>query len=416
MPVESDPFNAPNRSNPPPINPLPGTPNQESVIKKLKAYIEWQRNVRLNIPVRMLPNSGPVSINLDLTSACNFSCPHCVDSSIINTGEYLPREETKRTIDVLCAHGLRSVILLGGGEPTLHKNFQEIIGYLKDKRLEIGIVTNGSRLHKVADIANLLGRKDWIRISIDAAREETFRKLHRPGNRVTLEKILKESEKIKAINPLPSLGYSFVIVWDGMEIDGDRLCPNIDEMAKAVQNGKRHSFDYISLKPCLIRLADSQKESLLDKVAKDREAQIVERIKANLQKAKETAGNNIKIVESVNLQAMLHQDTNLIKIQPNRCHMQFFRTVVSSSGIFHCPAFRGIEKARIAEYNGYSSETKFNIARENLAGSIRDFNAEEECKEVGCFYHHVNWWLEHFIESNKDIDKIEEVKDDNFFL
>ena len=72
---------------------------------------------------RALPNLGPISINLDLTSACNFACPHCVDSTIINTGESLKLEEIKLSIDILKARGLLSVILLGGGEPTLHKDF-----------------------------------------------------------------------------------------------------------------------------------------------------------------------------------------------------------------------------------------------------------------------------------------------------
>ena len=48
---------------------------QVSVIERLKAYISWQRSLRTSQDLP-LPDWGPLSINLDLTAACNFSCPH----------------------------------------------------------------------------------------------------------------------------------------------------------------------------------------------------------------------------------------------------------------------------------------------------------------------------------------------------
>ena len=389
---------------------------QESTIERLREYIAWQRNVGVNADVQRPPNFGPISINLDLTSACNFSCPHCVDSGIINTGEYLKLEDIKQTIAVLRLHGLLSIILVGGGEPTLHKDFEEIVSYIKSTGLELGIVTNGSKLDKVANVMGLLGTKDWVRISIDAAKEDTFNKLHRPKNDVTLNQILHTAKEIKEINPLVSLGYSFVIVWGGMEINGNELSQNIDEIAEAVRLAKEYSFDYISLKPCLVRLEDSQKEALLDNVAQEREEEIVEQIKSNLQKAKGVVDDNVKILESVNLQAMMNKKVNQIKKQPRRCHMQFFRAVVTPSGIFHCPAFRGVKKAKIAGADGYVTKSKFDESLNNMARSIASFHAEEECKVVGCFYHHVNWWLTNFINSDRDIAEIGKLKDDNFFL
>ena len=100
---------------------------QKSVVKRLKDYILWYRNLAMNPMSVMPPEVGPVSINLDLTQACNFSCPHCVDSTIINTGPSLKLEDVRRTIHTLQESGLLSVILLGGGEPTLYRNFKEIV-------------------------------------------------------------------------------------------------------------------------------------------------------------------------------------------------------------------------------------------------------------------------------------------------
>jgi wyosine [tRNA(Phe)-imidazoG37] synthetase (radical SAM superfamily) len=308
------------------------------------------------------------------------------------------------------------VILIGGGEPTLHKDFGEIVHTIKSKRLQVGIVTNGSRLEKIEAVVEELKEKDWIRISIDAAGEGVFKDLHLPKTKVTLGRILKKAKMVKKKNPVVSLGYSFVVVWEGVEINGKRLHPNMDEMARSVELAREFSFDYISFKPCLVRLNESQRETLLKNVGKTKEEEIIDQIKVHLQEAKRFAGDQVKILESSNLKAMLNQETDQIKRQPKRCHMQFFRTVVTPFGIFHCPAFRGVDAARIGEPEGYLSEKKFKGSLKRTAKSIVTFDAEEECKDVGCFYNRTNWWLEEFIHSKEDIHELEKVENDNFFL
>ncbi len=389
---------------------------QGATLPRLKDYIRWQRGCGGSAPERGLPMFSPVSINLDLTSACNFACPFCVDSKLINAGKSLSLAETKKTIDTLHSHGLLSVILIGGGEPTLHKDFGEIVRYIKSKKLQIGIVTNGSRLEKIEAIAETLKEKDWIRISIDAAGEDTFRGVHLPKTRVSLKGILEKARKVKKRNPAVSLGYSFVIVWEGMEINGKRLHPNLEDMARSVELAKEFSFDYISFKPCLVRFNESQRETLLKNVDKTKERDIIDQIQTHLQKARLLAGDRVKILESSNLKAVLNQETDQIKRQPKRCHIQFFRTVVTPFGIFHCPAFRGVEEARIGEVDGYLSEGKLKESLERTAQSILTFDAEEECKEVGCFYNRSNWWLEEFIRSQEDVRELEKIENDNFFL
>jgi wyosine [tRNA(Phe)-imidazoG37] synthetase (radical SAM superfamily) len=325
-------------------------------------------------------------------------------------------EDIKKLIDTLHSRGLLPVILIGGGEPTLHPDFEAVVEYIKSKGIQIGIATNGSRLEKIEAIADRLEEKDWVRISIDAASEETFKELHQPRTKLTLHQILEKAKKIKEKNPRVSLGYSYVVVWKGVDVDGKRLRPNIQEMPRAVELARKFSFDYISFKPCLIRGEESQRETLLQNVGPSKESEIAKEIKIQLQMAREIAGDQVKILESSNLKAMLDQETERIKRQPKRCHMQFYRTVVSPFGIFHCPAFRGVEIARIADKDGYLTDKKFKQSLKSVAKSILAFDAEEECKEVGCFYNETNWWLERLIQSKENVHDIQKVEDDNFFL
>ena len=389
---------------------------QASVVERLKAYIEHQRHPAEDRNPMDLQPFSPVSINLDLTSACNFACPHCVDAAILNSGEALTLDSIEGILETLIPRGLLSVILLGGGEPTLHKDFEAVVARIKEKGVQLGIVTNGSRLERVARVAEMLEKHDWVRLSIDAAREETWQRMHRPKSALTLQDMLARAARLKTINPSISLGYSFVIVWEGIMVNENPLATNLDEIAAAVELAAKYSFDYVSFKPCLLRLPQSEKETLLYGVKKETENRIRQTIEHNLEQARKAGDDKVKVLESVNLRALLENRIDDLKRQPKVCHMQFFRTVLSPAGIFHCPAFRGVDKAKIGERDGYNAEAAFMETQRELAKSLKTFDAANECCDIGCFYHHVNWWLEDFIRSGQRTDDIDTLLDDNFFL
>ncbi len=389
---------------------------QSSVIRGLRNYVDWLRKINGGKNPPPVFNMSPVSINLDLTTACNFSCPHCVDSEITNTGGYLDPDVVKSTLKTLKSHGLLSVILLGGGEPTLYREFEEIVRYIKSLDLQLGIVTNGSKLSRVLSVADVLQPHDWVRLSLDAASQDTFNKLHRPRTPTLLTDILETANKLKKLNPKVSLGYSFVIMWEGLTYNGNDLAPNLHEMADAVGLAAKYEFDYISFKPCLIRVPEVRKETLLDSVDDERAQGIIKAVAKHLETAKNAAGGGVKVLESVNLIAMLTHQVQALKNQPKTCHMQVFNSVVTPMGIFHCPAFRGVDAARIGAFDGYAGEEKFQRTAKGLTNSIISFDASKECDRIACFYNHVNWWIEDFIRSDRRVEDIEEAQDDNFFF
>ena len=100
---------------------------QKSIFPHLMAYLHWQTG-QANLPNNKF---APISINLDLTTACNFQCPHCLDEEIINTGKMLNLQYIKRLLENWSKKGLKSVILIGGGEPTIYPYFEEVVKFLK---------------------------------------------------------------------------------------------------------------------------------------------------------------------------------------------------------------------------------------------------------------------------------------------
>src|SRR5689334_5831356 len=64
---------------------------QPSLWGKVVDYVQWQRAARAAAaagrPVPDMPDLAPLSINLDLTTACNYKCDHCIDWDILNSKE-----------------------------------------------------------------------------------------------------------------------------------------------------------------------------------------------------------------------------------------------------------------------------------------------------------------------------------------
>jgi len=101
-----------------------------------------------------------------ITDKCNFKCPYCRGLQDNCQGN-IPAEKIKEVIDYWSADNLKH-IRFSGGEPTVHPDLIEIIGYSKAKGIKrIAISTNGSSsiayYHKLIDA----GVNDFS-ISLDA--------------------------------------------------------------------------------------------------------------------------------------------------------------------------------------------------------------------------------------------------------
>ena len=147
-----------------PIHDFSAKLRQPSIINVLKDYVHWQAQWReaysagqsIDEILEQAPNHAPLSVNLDVTTACNYRCDHCVDMDILNTGIRYDHEKLKSSLTTLIDKGLRSVIIIGGGEPTVYPGFADIVRHLKARDIKIGVVTNGSRMDRIAEVADVL--------------------------------------------------------------------------------------------------------------------------------------------------------------------------------------------------------------------------------------------------------------------
>lgn len=360
--------------------------------------MHWQRAARAAAaagkPAPDMPDLAPLSINLDLTTACNYKCDHCIDWDILNSKEKHEDDDLRAAITRMAERGLRSVILIGGGEPTLYPGFVSFVQFLKGLGLSVAVVSNGSRGEKLLQAAPHFTEGDWVRLSLDSGSNDVFRRMHNPSSPHTnLDEICSWIPKIKAANPALQVGFSFVITWKGGSRGAVKIIENIHEMVMASKRASDAMFDYISFKPFLERHEDGSEVMDPAKVEAELQA-VIARIQQNLVEARAAVRPGFRVLASTNLRVLMSGTWRDYTKQPKVCHMQMLRQVVTPLGTFNCPAHRGVDKAQLGGKELWQVPP---AAQHATAGMLGAFDASHECREVTCLYNSTNWWLEEMV-------------------
>lgn len=106
---------------------------------------------------------SPIVANIKITNKCNLRCKMCSDDIRTAEQKEINLEEWKNKIDELKKLGIR-VIIFEGGEPTLRKEIEELIMYVKKEKIYSIMITNG-----VNDFSHI--NTDAIWVSIDGIEE-----------------------------------------------------------------------------------------------------------------------------------------------------------------------------------------------------------------------------------------------------
>lgn len=112
------------------------------------------------------------TLHIHLTNKCNLSCPHCYMYAGVPNSNELDTQEILSLIKDFRNIAKGTHLTLSGGEPTLHKDFNEIVREAANLGLKVKLLTNGATMSKkqIAEIAQYLYS---VQISIDGYSEET---------------------------------------------------------------------------------------------------------------------------------------------------------------------------------------------------------------------------------------------------
>ena len=114
----------------------------------------------------------PPHMSIELTEGCNLRCSYCYRESDSTKLSHMPTAELLMLIEKLWEAGLRTVELTGG-EPTVHRDFRNILRFCTEKFAMVGVLTNGTRLSDgLARQFAEMGNKLMYSVSLDASTPE----------------------------------------------------------------------------------------------------------------------------------------------------------------------------------------------------------------------------------------------------
>jgi mycofactocin biosynthetic radical S-adenosylmethionine protein MftC len=127
---------------------------------------------------------APICLTWELTYACNLACIHCLSSSGRRDPRELTTEECKRVIDELERMQV-FYVNIGGGEPTVRRDFWELVDYAVAHHVGVKFSTNGSRI--TPERAAKLAQSDYVdvQVSLDGATAAVNDSVRGPGSYAT---------------------------------------------------------------------------------------------------------------------------------------------------------------------------------------------------------------------------------------
>ena len=147
-------------------------------------------------------------------------------------------------------------------------------------------------------------------------------------------------------------------------------------------------------------------------------ADVVARIQAQVDEAVALETDTFKVHRSTGLKAMLKGQTQSLAKQPQQCHMQFFRQVLSPLGLYNCPVYRNQDHGKLGDKNANADELAYDATRGVTADLVKNFNATVTCEKVTCLYNDVNWWIEKLIANPEELANLkwDEAGEPDYFL
>ena len=284
-------------------------------------------------------NCKPVSpdmLEVHVTyGTCNQFCRMCIWRTGKKEAEYRKSEKKKGIISIKVWNktirqarklGTKTIIFSGGGEPSLREESWQVLSLTKRLGLKIIVYTNGLLLKQLAKKKSRLYEKylesDWLRISLHAATDKTFRVITGSLSPVSLgidevingiKQLVKDRNKIKG---RLKIGIGFVI-----------QPLNFRETLKIVGLAERLKIDFLNLRVDCVSMTKKLKRIELNQLY--RQLKIVRREYLNGK-----YGRLFIDFADVLIAKMNGWKKNFAPKQPKFCRLNIFRSAINPFGRF----------------------------------------------------------------------------------
>lgn len=195
----------------------------------------WQKGERI----------VPLSIDVGLSKGCNIRCEYCFGQMQGNgykdkANIVFPREALLNYVRDAGKMGVRSMALIGEGEPTLNPAVYDAIIEGKKAGVDMSLGTNGVIFDKGAKGEEALRNLTWIRFNISAASKEAYKKIHNSEMFDTvIDKISFCVDTKHKYHLDVTIGLQMVLTPN-----------NVDQVVNLAKLGRELGVDYFVVKQC----------------------------------------------------------------------------------------------------------------------------------------------------------------------
>jgi len=287
----------------------------------------------------------PVHIQLSPTNACNLKCKFC-SCSDVDRKKSLSLKQITRVLDICSEKGTKAMTITGGGDPMLHPNINEIIRYASKKKINVGMVINGTMIGKLEYHKNLV----WLRISDSDDRILPYQKI----------------SKALEVNPHTQRCFSYVITRN----------PNYENLKKLIDFANENNFLYIRLVSDLCDLENVPS---------------MEQIKANLIS---------KCVGKFDDSKVIYQGRKDSTRGNKKCYISLLKPVIAPEGIFPCC---GVQYAIYGKPKTLVNETKMGEI-EDLSDILDKQKYFDGSVCDVCYYQQYNEMLKQMLNKPDGVD------------
>jgi MoaA/NifB/PqqE/SkfB family radical SAM enzyme len=355
---------------------------QKSIVERI-TKIDWKKG-----------SESPLVVELDPTTACDLACPGCISEELLNQKAF-SNERLLKIGEELIEAGIKAVVLIGGGEPLAHSAIGKLIELLGKNDVRIGITTNGTLINRHIDA--IAEYSSWTRVSIDAGTKETFKYLRpdRNGNS-KFDKVISNMKLLAKVKR-GRLGYSFLI--RTASDDKNIYKTNIYEIYEAAKLAREIGCDYFEVKPSYD----------MDHYLVIHENALMKKAQEEINRLAELETENFKILKSINLDFILKNEQNLQPKEYNSCPVSQLRTLVTPSGVYVCPYFRGRKDKQVGDVQNTSFHDMWHSQQRKEV--MAELNPQSDC-QMHCIRHSSNQTLFNLQEA----ESINTIEDFDFFI
>ena len=199
-----------------------------------KHLVHWDR---INVLVNGADTS-PVTLELDVSSICNHNCKWCVDPPGVHSNQSMPVPVAEKIMAEAKELGVKGIVFKGGGESTLHPQFDEILQTAGEMGFEIGLVTHGGKLDNSKLLKAIARYCAYVRISVDGPTPESRKEIHGADDFDAMIKGIEKLLELRGSKRYPVTGATFCIEYSNRSL--------ID---KCIRFGETLCLDYVLIRP-----------------------------------------------------------------------------------------------------------------------------------------------------------------------